>query len=49
MITTVYVYLLNEGTDVWRPVRAEPVSGDVYRIAEQAYDAEDECWQFPPE
>jgi hypothetical protein len=27
---TVYVRLLEEGTEVWRPVRAEHVLGDAY-------------------
>jgi hypothetical protein len=42
------VYLLNEGTDAWRPVRAERLRGDIYRISEQPYDEEQERWQFPP-
>jgi hypothetical protein len=29
---TIYVYLLDEGTDVWAPVDAEHISEDVYRI-----------------
>jgi hypothetical protein len=29
---TIYVYLLNEGTDVWAPVEAEHVAADTYRI-----------------
>ena len=30
--TTIYVYLPNEGTDVWAPVDAEHLGHDVYRI-----------------
>ena len=34
-MTTIYITLLDEGTDVWRPVRAEQVTGDLYRLAEK--------------
>jgi hypothetical protein len=44
----IYVALLDEGVDVWRPVMAERVRGDVYRIVDQTYDRETECWQFEP-
>jgi hypothetical protein len=44
----IYVRLLGEGVDVWRPVRAEHVGGDVYRILSQPYDREIESWQFEP-
>lgn len=43
----IYVRLLNEGVDVWRPVAAEPVSGGVYRLA-SAEPPPDESWEFPP-
>lgn len=42
----IYVYLLEEGTDVWRPVQAVHVRGDVYRIISPNLDHEDEKWQF---
>lgn len=45
---TVYVALLDEGVDVWRPAFAEHIAGEVYRIAEQRYDAETERWEFIP-
>ena len=45
---TVYVALLNEGTDVWRPVDAKHIEGDVYRIAEINSVPSDENWQFSP-
>lgn len=45
---SIYVGLLDEGVDVWRPVRATHVAGSVYRIAEQSYDRETETWQFVP-
>lgn len=38
--------LLNEGTDVWRPVKATLISPDVYRIDGQMPDDED--WAFLP-
>jgi hypothetical protein len=44
----IYVALLDEGVDVWRPVRAEHTGGDVYRILPQSYDREIESWQFQP-
>ena len=43
---TIYVYLENEGTDVWRPVLAERLGRDVYRIAPDASEPEGEQWQF---
>ena len=47
-ITQIYVSLLDEGVDVWRPVQAEHVHGNVYRIIEQPYDSSIESWQFVP-
>ena len=44
----IYVALLDEGTDVWRPVKARLVSGKVYKIVDQAYNTEDETWEFTP-
>ena len=46
--TTVYVSLLDEGVDVWRPVTAEHIRDDVYRIAGEPPDPEDENWEFLP-
>jgi hypothetical protein len=43
---TIYIYLLDEGTDVWRPVNAEHVSGNRYRIISVNSDPDDEHWQF---
>ena len=42
---TIYVYLLDENVDVWRPVEAEPV-GDAFRIVGEPPD--DEKWEFQP-
>ena len=45
-MATIYVYLLNEGTDVWRPVEAEALGSDRYRITSRNLDPEEEQWQF---
>ncbi len=44
----IYVKLIGEGVDVWRPVQAEHVRDDIYLIVDQPYDREDETWQFGP-
>jgi hypothetical protein len=44
----VFVHLLNEGVDVWRPVHAQHVHGNVYKLADQPYDRETETWEFDP-
>jgi hypothetical protein len=45
----VYVRLLDEGTDVWRPVPATQQADGTFRISEpEDYDAENETWEFPP-
>lgn len=40
----VHMPLLDEGTDCWRPVQAEHLHDDLYRIIGHAPN--DECWQF---
>ena len=45
MNAVIYVSLLDEGTEVWRPVSAEHVRDDVYRIKGEAPD-DTETWQF---
>ncbi len=47
-MTTIFVYLLDEGTDVWRPVNAEHVADRSYRLDPKAVVPEDESWEFPP-
>jgi hypothetical protein len=42
----IYVALLDEGTDVWRPVQAISVGRNVYRIISENQNPELECWQF---
>lgn len=46
---TVYVRLLDEGTDVFRPTKAECVSAGVYKLLPTLdYDPDDERWEFLP-
>jgi hypothetical protein len=42
----IYICLLEEGTDSWRPVQAVPIENDTYRIISENPDPEDERWQF---
>jgi hypothetical protein len=47
--TTVYVKLLDEGIDAWRPVLAEDLGQRRYRLLPtDDYDPDDETWEFPP-
>ncbi len=49
MIEEIYVGLLDEGVDVWRPVPAWKVQENVYIILRPDwYDPDDEHWEFPP-
>jgi hypothetical protein len=43
---TIYMYLLDEGTPVWRPVQAETLGDNLYRVIGPVPD--DEVWEFPP-
>ena len=45
-MATIYMPLLNEGVDVWRPVEATPVTNDTYRVEGEM--EEDEEWAFAP-
>lgn len=44
----IYVKLLGENVDVWRPVEATYRGAGIYQINEQPYDREIETWQFEP-
>jgi hypothetical protein len=44
--STIYVELLDEGTNCWRPVAAERLSEDTYRIVDMV--PEGESWLFQP-
>lgn len=45
-MTTIFVRLLDESVDAWRPVSAQLFPGDVYEI--QGPTPESEIWEFPP-
>lgn len=44
----IYVRLIGEDVEVWRPVRAEVLADSSYRIADQPYDRDTETWEFEP-
>lgn len=43
-MTTIHVYLLDEGTDCWVAVNGEHVAGNKYRISDVAPG--DQLWEF---
>ena len=45
-LITIYVSLLNEGTDCWRPVKAESLAEGLFRITDS--QPEGEQWEFQP-
>jgi hypothetical protein len=45
-IETIYIELLDEGVEVWRPVRAERRQDGLFRILSRPSD-ETEAWKFP--
>ena len=44
---SIFVALLDEGVDVWRPVQARPLTGGLFRIVGVEADVSGESWQFP--
>ncbi len=46
--TTIYVRLLDDGVDVWRPVLATDLGGRLFRLPDWAYDPDLEVWEFLP-
>jgi hypothetical protein len=44
---TIFVALLDEGVDVWRPIQARPLAHDLFHIVGVEAEAADERWQFP--
>lgn len=42
----IYVYLTNEGTDVWRPVTARHIEADIFEIVAENRNAQNETWEF---
>jgi hypothetical protein len=48
-MTTIYIRLLEEGTEVFRPTAAEPIGSQFFKVLRTAnYDEEDEVWEFAP-
>ncbi len=47
-LTEIFVSLLDEQVDVRRPVQAEPIHDNIYKIIDQPYDRKVETWQFEP-
>lgn len=47
-LVVLFVALLDEGTDVWRPVQARELGRGRFRIIGAQADTRDERWQFPP-
>jgi len=45
---TIYVALLDDGTDVWRPVDAKEIREGLFRIVSAPSNPDDECWEFEP-
>lgn len=46
----VFVKLLDEGTDVWRPVPARKEPDGAFRLCRpEWYEPEAERWEFPPD
>jgi hypothetical protein len=43
-VTTIYVHLVGEGVDVWRPVEAEPMGAGNFRVLTE--QPADERWEF---
>ena len=45
----IFVKLLNEGTEVYRPVPAELIKAGIYKLkGDDIYNPEDEQWEFSP-
>jgi hypothetical protein len=47
-VAEIFVRLLDENVDVWRPVKAEEIAADRFRIVDQPYDRDTERWEFEP-
>jgi hypothetical protein len=46
---TIYVRLMGEGTEVYRPVSAQLVSSSIFVLGGQdTYNPDDEEWEFLP-
>lgn len=48
MKTIIYVKLLEEGVNVYRPVPAKKLSENIYKLqGKELYHPSDENWEFP--
>lgn len=47
-LSQIFVRLIDEEVDVWRPVPAERLFDNIYRITDQPYDRDSETWEFGP-
>jgi len=46
---TIYIRLLDEGTEVFRPTEAEELAGGLFMLLPTPdYDPDDEHWEFGP-
>lgn len=46
---TIYIRLLDEGTEVFRPTFAEPAGSALFKVRPTSnYDPQDEKWEFVP-
>ncbi len=49
MKKNIYIQLLNEGTEVYRPVPAIKIKNNIYKLQGfDIYNPEDEIWEFSP-
>jgi hypothetical protein len=46
MNQTIYIALIDEGVDVWRPVKAKPMGDDLFLLLGPV--PPDELWEFQP-
>jgi hypothetical protein len=47
-LTQIFIRLIDEPVDVWRPVLAERQTDSIYRIVDQTYNRDIETWEFSP-
>jgi hypothetical protein len=47
-LTQIFIRLIDEPIDVWRPVLAERKTDGIYRIVDQPYNRDIETWEFSP-
>jgi hypothetical protein len=47
-VVEIFVRLLDEGVDAWRPIMAERLSTETSRILDQPYSRATETWEFSP-